>query len=163
MGRTKIKAIAPLQSWDIYAEFLLERSKEAAKKADLAHLDMYASKYHWNFDSQSILTENYTTIVLTDSNQRIQWVNPGFTEMTGYPKSFALGQHPRFLQGEETSQAIKSEIRNTLSSRKPVSQQLLNYRKDGTTYICDIKIIPLFNDEQELVHFMALEKVARAS
>lgn len=159
----RVKATAPLQSWDIFSEYLGLQAEEARKKEDLQYLDLFKSKYQWNFDTKTILAEDYTTIVVTDSLQNIAWVNAGFREMTGYPKTFAIGKHPRFLQGAKTSQATKNEIKETLSSQKPVSKQLLNYKKDGTPYLCDIKIIPLFDTNDTLTHFMALEKKARVA
>lgn len=159
----KIKAIAPLQSWDIFSEYLVMKSIDARKRIDHSHLEAFKEKYKWTVDTKAVLKEDYTTIVVTDSNQSIQWVNAGFSEMTGYPKNYALGKHPRFLQGENTSQQTKTEIKKTLSNLKPVSKQLLNYKKDGTPYLCDIKIIPLFDTNQNLTHFMALEKKARVA
>lgn len=163
MNSRQIQAIAPLQSWDIFSEYLVFKAEEARKKADLSHLEVFKSKYQWDFDTKSILAEDYTTIVVTDSLQNIAWVNAGFSEMTGYPKTFAIGKHPRFLQGAQTSQTTKNEIKKTLSIQKPVSKQLLNYKKDGTPYLCDIKIIPLFDTNGTLTHFMALEKKARVA
>jgi len=159
----RVKATAPLQSWDIFSEFLVTRAIKATRALDYSQVEEFISKYNWNFDTSSLAAEDYTTIVVTDSDQVIQWVNTGFTEMTGYPKNHAVGKHPRFLQGPETSKNTKAIISKTLSLKKPVVKQLLNYKKDGTPYLCDIKIIPLFNKNQELTHFMALEKKARVA
>lgn len=160
---TRVHATAPLQSWDIFSEYLVLRAADARKEADLLQLNLFKSRYQWNYDTEAILTEDYTTIVITNALQNIEWVNGGFSEMTGYPKTFAKGKHPRFLQGPDTSQTTKNEIKETLSSQKPVSKQLLNYKKDGTPYLCDIKIIPLFDTNDTLTHFMALEKKARVA
>lgn len=160
---TTVKAIAPLQSWDVFSEYLVLKAIDARKKADCIHLDSYKLKYDWDFTTSDILEEDYTTIVITDSKQNIQWVSAGFSEMTGYPKTFAIGKHPRFLQGQDTSQTTKNEIKNTLADQKTISKQLLNYKKDGTPYLCDIKIIPLFDTNSNLTHFMALEKKARVA
>ena len=159
----RVKVTAPLQSWDIFSEYLVARAIKAARELDYSQVADFISKYNWNFDTSLLATEDYTTIVVTDRDQVIQWVNNGFTEMTGYPKNHAVGKHPRFLQGIETSTETKTVIREKLSLKKTVSKQLLNYKKDGTPYLCDIKIIPLFNKDQELTHFMALEKKARVA
>ena len=163
MSRKRVKVLAPLQSWDVYAEFLVNKSREARLRDDIDTLTGLKFKHEWQFDPSTLATEDYTTIVITDARQIIEWVNPGFKEMTGYAKNYALGKHPRFLQGEETSLSDKEEIKSTLATLKPVSKKLLNYRKDGTPYLCDIKIIPLFNTDEEVTHFMALEKKARVA
>lgn len=159
----KLKAVAPLQSWDIFSEFLVDKTIEFARQLDYSKVVDFKTKYNWDFDTSLLATEDFTTIVVTDRDQVIQWVNSGFTEMTGYPRNHAVGKHPRFLQGPETSKDTKDVISNTLRLEKPVVKQLLNYKKDGTPYLCDIKIIPLFNKDQELTHFMALEKKARVA
>lgn len=159
----RVKVTAPLQSWDIFSEYLVARATKAARDLDYSQVADFISKYNWDFDTSLLATEDFTTIVVTDRDQVIQWVNSGFTEMTGYPRNHAVGKHPRFLQGPETSKETKEVISNTLGLEKPVVKQLLNYKKDGTPYLCDIKIIPLFNKDQELTHFMALEKKARVA
>lgn len=159
----RLKVITPLQSWDIFSEYMVDRANQNRKLDDQNQLNLFKTNYKWDFDTEVILDEDYTALVITDATQTIQWVNTGFGEMTGYSRNFAIGKHPRFLQGKETSAETKASIKTTLELHKPVSKQLLNYKKDGSPYICDIKIIPLFNTERELTHFMALEKKARVA
>ncbi|MFC4688979.1 PAS domain-containing protein [Dokdonia genika] len=163
MKKKTIRAIAPLQSWDIFSEGLAQNSIKARKKAEREQLAVFKKKYKWTIDVASITDQDYTTIVVTDHTQHIQWVNAGFSDMTGYPKSYAIGKHPRFLQGAKTSPQIRKEIKTHLSKGAVVERQLLNYKKDGTPYLCDIKIIPLRNSKSEITHFMALEKPARVA
>jgi len=163
MKDREIRAMAPLQSWDIFATYLIDSRKESQKREDIKALEQFKSTHNWVLDPTFVTSEDYTTIVITDTNQCIQWVNPGFKEMTGYTKKEAIGKHPKFLQGEQTSTVTKEEIRDKISKKESVSKQLLNYKKDGTTYLCDIKIIPLYNNNQEVTHFMALEKKAHVA
>ncbi len=163
MGRQALKIISPLRSWDIFAVYLSDLHAKMSKLSDVDSLHSFKKKYSWTFDPESILPQDYTTIVVTNSAQEIQWVNPGFSEMTGYSKTFAIGKHPRFLQGVDTSQTTKAEIREALKLHKPVSAKLLNHRKEGSSYLCEIKIIPLRNSDHKVTHLIALEKKVRAA
>lgn len=163
MKRRNIRATAPLQSWDIFSQYRVLCAIDNEKQKDFAVLNLLAKKHKWSFDINSIYKEDYTTIVITDHTQEIEWVNNGFTDMTGYTKSYAIGKKPNFLQGEKTSTETKFKIRTSIENKEPVKQQILNYKKDGTPYLCSVKIIPLFNSINVVTHFIALEKKVRVA
>ena len=77
--------------------------------------------------------------------------------MAGYSLQEGLGRKPNFLQGKETNPQEISHLRHTIPQLKSFSTTLLNYRKSGEAYLCDIKIIPLFKAGEELVNFLAIE------
>jgi PAS domain S-box-containing protein len=97
-------------------------------------------------------------VVITDSAQIIQYVNSRFERMTGYNREEILGRRPGFLQGAETNQLTRQRIKETLEQQKPVSERLLNYRKDQIPYWCQVDIWPVLNRQKELVNFIALEQ-----
>ena len=99
----------------------------------------------------------------TDAAETIQWVNAGFTEMTGYSKKETIGRHPNFLQGEKTSSKTKKEVRTQLDAHQAVSHKILNYKKNGEPYMCTINIFPLRNDLNKVTHFIALEYKSKAA
>lgn len=79
--------------------------------------------------------------------------------MTGYEKEFALNKTPRFLQGEKTKESTRKRIKEKLLKGKPFKDVIINYRKDKTSYKCELHIIPLHNNETtKITHFLALEK-----
>jgi PAS domain S-box-containing protein len=53
-------------------------------------------------------------IVITDTDGRIQYVNPAFTATTGYSSEEAVGQHPRILKSGRQPMAIYEELWNTI-------------------------------------------------
>ena len=99
-----------------------------------------------------------TAIIVTDAAEKIDWVNRGFSKMTGYSSKEAIGRRPGFLQGKETSLKDLEHIRENISKQKPFEGTLLNYRKNGEPYYCHIHIHPLFNRQLELINFLAIEK-----
>lgn len=123
-------------------------------------LKEYAKNKAWKFDLNIVfnfmkLREN--AVVITCPNEKIQWVNKGFTRMTGFAFSEAVGKSPNFLQGKETSLETRQLIRESINIRTTFSGQVINYRKDGASYVCRVDILPVFNQDNVLSNFIALE------
>lgn len=157
------RIITPLQSWDIFAQHIADRSHQASIERDRTTLEKFKSQFGWNIDLSLLLEEKHLALVLTNYGEEILWVNTGFTKMTGYTKKEALGRHPRFLQGANTSQYARKEIRTRLNNLDLVTHKILNYKKDGSPYLCDIKIFPLINRSEKVTHFLALESKAKTA
>ena len=77
--------------------------------------------------------------------------------MTGYSELFAKGTRAKFLQGRNTEKDVLNTIQQAIKQRKLVDCVLTNYRKSGESYLCRVKIFPMFNKHNELVNFVALE------
>lgn len=148
----------PLLSWDIYSEHILNFLKSLRKKQEIESLNKFQLKYNWDFQIEETLFKNdYKALVVTDKNQKIIWVNDGFKDMTGYSLNFVKNKSPKLLQGEKTSPVALKNIREQLSNNSICEESMINYRKDGSEYLCEIKIFPLFNAEQKVEHYLALE------
>ena len=65
---------------------------------------------------------------------RIVWANQVFYDRNGYGPQEVIGQTPRILQGPGTDRATLDRIRAALASWQSVRAEILNYRKDGSTY-----------------------------
>ncbi len=98
------------------------------------------------------------TVVITDRDQIIQYVNPHFEKMTGYANYEVIGRRPGFLQGEATSKLTRLRIRQAIEQEKTVSELILNFRKDQTPYWCQVVIRPISNQQKEVVNFIAFEQ-----
>lgn len=147
-----------LLSLDVLAMDLLQQKESCIKAADFVSLLKFAHQFGWQVDLQALLAAPYSALVLTTANQQILWVNKGFTQMSGYSKSFAVGRKPTFLQGEKTCRQTRSRISIGLQKQVPFTEGVLNYRKNGELYLCQIRISPLRNSQGELTHFVALEE-----
>ncbi|MEO8774075.1 MAG: PAS domain-containing protein [Gelidibacter sp.] len=149
----------PLLSWDIYSDYHFSQLKELKRNLDILKVKALARKLNWKVDLNALFEkETFEAIVVTDLNQKIIWVNEGFTEMTGYSKIDALNKTPRFLQGPKSCREAKERIRIKLSGIEPFKEVIINYRKNRDAYECEVKIFPIYN--QETTHFIALEKLA---
>lgn len=103
---------------------------------------------------------NLTTgVTITDPSlpdNPIIFANQGFTAITGYSPSEAIGRNCRFLQGEETAPAVIKAMRKAIAARQPGTYVLLNYRKDGTKFWNELTINPVFDKEGKLINFIGL-------
>lgn len=154
-GRTYI---SPLLCFDIYLENYHKLLKQLRKEADVRHLRSILTSRIGTDIHDLILYGTYDALVLTRADQHIVWVNDGFQEMTGYSKSFAIGKRPGFLQGAQTSENTKQEIHEQLKTDHTFTGSILNYRKNGETYQCQIKIVPIYDSNNVLKNFLALER-----
>lgn len=147
----------PLMSWDISGKSPCSAIDYRGIKDDIHRLNFFAHQFNWSTNVQKLLTLQYQAIILTDSSQKICWVNNGFTEMTGYPADEAIGNTPRFLQGKNTSLAARKSIGKHLRKDRPFTKRVLNYRKNQEEYLCQLTIFPIFNHSDRITHFLALE------
>ncbi|UZD23562.1 PAS domain-containing protein [Algoriphagus halophytocola] len=152
--KSEVKRV-PLLSWDISSPYYRVKQQ---KSEELQLLMKFAREYSWSIDLRRELSTPYEALVLTDLDQNIVYVNPGFQAMTGYSPDFAIGKKPTFLQGKSTSLTTRNQIRAKLSAEIPFSGSLVNYRNNGEAYLCEISIFPLHNSSHELTHFLAIEK-----
>ncbi|PZW68650.1 PAS domain S-box-containing protein [Pseudomonas sp. URMO17WK12:I1] len=97
-------------------------------------------------------------MIVTDPNRPdnpIIFANNAFLEMTGYEVEEIVGQNCRFLQGAETDRSVVAQVREAISKRQEISVELINYRKDGSTFWNALFISPVYNDAGELIYFFA--------
>ena len=87
-----------------------------------------------------------TAIMITDFHGRIMWVNHAFTEMTGYSKEEVLGNNPRLFKSGDQAEAYYAKLWSTISSGKVWQGEIVNRRKDGTTYTEEMTITPVSPD-----------------
>lgn len=86
------------------------------------------------------------------------YANEGFKRITGYSVAEVLDRNCRFLQGENTDPDTVAEIRSAIEERRPVSVDVLNYRKDGTPFWNQLDIVPVENEDGEVTHFLGLQR-----
>jgi diguanylate cyclase (GGDEF)-like protein/PAS domain S-box-containing protein len=89
---------------------------------------------------------------------RIVWCNRAFTVMTGYGPDEIIGNTPRILQGPDTDPETRRRIRAGLKAWHPVRAQLLNYRKDGTTFWVDLSIEPVADETGWYHYWVAVQR-----
>ncbi|WFR99032.1 histidine kinase dimerization/phosphoacceptor domain -containing protein [Rhizobium tumorigenes] len=97
-------------------------------------------------------------MVITDPSQAdnpIVFCNEAFQALTGYAQDEVLGRNCRFLQGPDTDRSVVETIRAAIAYGESVSVELLNYRKDGSTFWNALYLSPVRNDAGEIQFFFA--------
>lgn len=98
-------------------------------------------------------------VIITDREGRIQWVNDGFTRISGYRLDEVVGKSPgSFLQGPDSEPAIIQEMSDSIRRHKGFTKEVINYSKDGKPYWISIEAQPILNEDGEVVQFMAIER-----
>lgn len=101
---------------------------------------------------------NYVSVILTNANRQILWVNNDFEHITGYKLHEVLGMVPgQLLQGPDTEPDVVERIRQGLKGDQPFKETITNYRKNGEAYLCRLVIQPIFDSNKQLVNFLAFE------
>lgn len=153
---SKIKSM-PLLSWDLYMDGYSHRMMSTLKNLEREKVLGFAEKFNWKNDLDLAFSENdYEALIITDLNQNIIWVNEGFSNMTGYSKKFAINKTPKFLQGKDTLEDSKNRIREKILLQVPFMELIINHKKNGIAYLCEVKVIPLISDKT--THYIAFEK-----
>jgi two-component system, cell cycle sensor histidine kinase and response regulator CckA len=98
------------------------------------------------------------SVIVTDLNGVIAYVNPGFTAMTGYAPAEVIGKTPRVLKsGLNTSTAYR-DLWTTIRGGRVWRGELCNRRKDGQLYWHSASIAPLKDAHGEVTHFLAVQQ-----
>lgn len=104
-----------------------------------------------------VAEETVNGVIITDPVGRINWVNKGFTRISGYELEEVNGRTPgSVLQGKETDKKSVIQIQNSLKVQDGFEAELLNYHKNGTPYWIRINCEPLYEDDKH-VGYMAIE------
>lgn len=97
-------------------------------------------------------------VILANALGEIEWVNAGFVRMTGWSLDEVRGRRPdSFLQGPYTDLFAVRDMGGQVRPEQGFHTEILNYRKDGTSYWVDIEVQPISDAEGKVTHFMALE------
>ncbi|MDX3910507.1 MAG: PAS domain-containing protein [Sphingobium sp.] len=100
-------------------------------------------------------------MVVTDPRQQdgpIVLANHAFLELTGYSAEEVIGRNCRFLQGPLTSDSEIASIRDGLTKKCNVSVELLNYRKDGSTFWNQLSISPVLDEAGDVIYHFGSQK-----
>jgi diguanylate cyclase (GGDEF)-like protein/PAS domain S-box-containing protein len=84
-------------------------------------------------------------------------VNKAFEYLTGYAPHEIVGRSCALLQGPLTDKTVTADFSAALDAHRPISREVLNYRKDGTTFWNEVSISPIFDDKGALTHFVGIQ------
>lgn len=98
------------------------------------------------------------TIVITDTKGNIEYVNPKFTEVTGYSFDEAKGQNPRILKSGELTKEFYKNLWETILSGNSWKGELHNKKKNGELFWEDVVISAIFDMNGRIINFIAVKE-----
>ena len=107
---------------------------------------------------RTAVEQSANTIVITDLQGRIEYVNPAFEKVSGYSSAEAIGQNPRILKSGEQPTSFYRNLWETVTSGQIWRGEFHNRRKDGSLYWEAATISPVLNDRREIVRFIAVKE-----
>ena len=109
---------------------------------------------------EASIAESFNGIVITETGPGypIVYANAAFSEMTGYAPDEIMGQSPAILQGPKTDPAVVERLSRDIQAGKLFHGRAVNYRKDGSEFMMEWKIVPIRNAFDDITHFLAIQK-----
>lgn len=105
----------------------------------------------------TLVTQNSSAIVITDTCGRIEYINPAFTKISGYSQEELTGQRNSLIQSGKTSDSVYKELWETIKSGEVWSGRLCNRRKDGSLFYEEVVISPVRDSNGQIVNFASVK------
>ncbi|MBI4732659.1 MAG: diguanylate cyclase [Chloroflexi bacterium] len=99
-----------------------------------------------------------STIIITDTKARIEYVNSSFTLSTGYTFEEVRGKNPRILKSGLTPPETYKEMWDTILSGRTWRGELINRKKDGNNFWEFTVVAPIYNQEGQVTHYVAVKE-----
>ena len=96
------------------------------------------------------------SIIVTDTEGRIEYVSPAFRRITGYAPDEALGRNPRMLSSGQQAPEMYEQLWATIRAGGEWRGEVVNRRKDGTLYTQELAIVPSHDAEGRATHFVGI-------
>ncbi len=107
-----------------------------------------------------VANETSNSVIITDATGCIEYVNPGFSRITGFSQEEAIGKKPgALLQGPDTNPETVARIRQRLADQEAFYEEILNYNKDGESYWISMAVNPVFDEHGTLEHHVSVQAV----
>ncbi len=98
------------------------------------------------------------SVVITDINGTIEYVNPAFTYITGYSREEVIGKNPRILKSGIQDDHYYKQLWDTITHGNTFQKQLFDRRKDGSFYPALMSIAPIRDENGNITHFVGLQQ-----
>jgi len=109
-----------------------------------------------------VVSNTSTSVLITDKNGLVEYVNPGFEKLSGYTLAEVKGKKPSILlQREQTDKDTIKRISHKLKAREPFYEEILNFDKDGVPYWIVLSVNPIFNEQGQHTGFVGVSSDVR--
>lgn len=109
-----------------------------------------------------VVSNTSTSVLITDKNGLVEYVNPGFEKLTGLSLAEIKGKKPgSLLQGEQTDKETIKRISKNIKARKAFSEEILNFDRNGVPYWIVLAVNPIFDEKGEHTGFVGVSSDVR--
>ena len=105
-----------------------------------------------------VVEQSPSIIIITDVNGNIEYVNPRFTQVTGYTAEEVIGQNPRILKSDKMTEKEYKRLWETITAGKEWRGEFCNKKKSGELYWESVFITPIVDQENTITHFIAIKE-----
>ena len=113
---------------------------------------------------ETVITQTKDAVIITESEKssntipKIVFVNPAFTEMTGYKATEVIGKTPIVFMGRKSVRNDISNLSKALKGKEEFKFETLNHTKSGEEYWVNFSMIPITNQEGEHSHWISIQR-----
>ena len=161
LGQKRFATVSADVTANKRAEARLRALLEESNQARQALLGILEDHDRAEADLKRLATaieQSADSIVVTDAQGAIQYVNPAFEAVTGYRREEAIGQNPRILQSGRQDAEFYRQMWATLASGQAWKGRMVNRRKDGSNYTEDAVISPVVDAQGQTVNYVAVKR-----
>ena len=126
--------------------------ESAARLAGIVMRKIYREEEHHKLSSA--LAQSGQSMLITDSNGIIEYVNEAFTKLSGYRAEEVIGNTPRIFKSGNQDNAYYEKMWNSINEGKIWHNQIINKRKNGSFFPCVLNIAPIVNSENIITNFV---------
>jgi PAS domain S-box-containing protein len=106
----------------------------------------------------SVVEQTTDSVVITDKEGVIEYVNPAFEEVTGYKKEEAIGKTPNILKSGKQGKEFYEHLWKTILSGRVFNGEFINKKKNGEYYYVEKTIVPIKDKEGNITHFVSTDR-----
>ncbi len=106
----------------------------------------------------SIVNNSSNSVVLTNANKDIIYVNQSFEVLSGYTLDEVLGKNPKIIKSNKTPSSVYRDMHQRLRNGLNWKGVFINRHKSGNEYVEEVMIKPIRNDKDEITYYLAEKK-----
>lgn len=118
----------------------------------------YQKMEHSLLKFATAVEQSASTILITNTEGSIEYVNKAFETISGYSKEEALGNNPHILKSDKHPREFYDELWKTISSGQVWDGEFINKRKNGSLYWEKAIITPVKNDQNNIISYIAVKE-----
>jgi len=104
------------------------------------------------------IEQSTESIIITDREGTIEYVNAAFSHITGFSAEEAIGNNPRMLKSDHYDTEFYHHMWQTILAGNKWEHKIIDRRKDGVFFHARLSISPIFDDRGEITHFVGIKQ-----